>query len=77
MTTFRKCYDIINLGDIVYDYNDIPLGKCFFKSKDDKDHICLENGKFIIWINGFCFKNKKGWMFCEGDKKIFYKDCCA
>ena len=50
MTTFRKCYDIINIGDIVYDYNDIPLGKCFFKSKDDKDNICLENGKFIIWI---------------------------
>lgn len=72
----NNVFDCINIGDFVYDKPGKLLGKCFYKSKDNSETVCLENGRIAIWIKGFCLKQKKGWLFVEGDLKAFYKDCC-
>ena len=69
-------FDCVNIGDYVFDKPGKLLGKCFYKSKDNSETVCLENGRIAIWIKGFCLKQKTGWLFVEGDLKAFYKDCC-
>lgn len=73
----NNVFDSVNIGDVVYDIPGKLLGKCFYKSNDGSNTVCLENGRLAIWIKGFCLKQKKGWLFVEGDLKAFYKDCCA
>ena len=68
-------FKVINIGDNVYDKPGKLLGKCFYKSTDNSETICLENGRIAIWIKGLCIKQEKGWMFIEGDLIAFYKDC--
>ena len=72
----NNVFTSVNIGDYVYDRPGKLLGKCFYKSTDNSETVCLENGRLAIWIKGFCLKQKKGWMFIEGDLKAFYKDCC-
>lgn len=75
-TNYNNVFECINIGDIVYNNPGTILGKCFYKSTDGSQTICLENKKLAIWIKGKCFKTKNGWMFIEGELKAFYKDCC-
>ena len=69
-----ECHDIVKKGDIIFDHANKILGNCCYKEKDGKNFICLEKGTYIIWIKGYCMKHKNGWLFIEGEKKVYYKD---
>ena len=73
---FNNVINCVNIGDVVYDKPGILLGKCFYKSNDGSNTICLENKRLAIWIKGKCLKQKHGWLFIEGNMTAFYKDCC-
>lgn len=73
---YNEAFYCVNIGDIVYDKPGKILGKCFYKSKDNSETICLENGRIAIWIKGKCLKDNNGWIFTDGELKAFYKDCC-
>lgn len=74
------CYFMLNKGDIVYDFDSTILGKCCHKSiNGGKKMVCLENGPYIIWIEGKCYVKKQvgkpsRFVFSDGEKTVFYKD---
>ena len=61
----NNVFDSVNIGDVVYDIPRKLLGKCFYKSNDGSKTVCLENGRLAIWINGFCLKQKTGWLLLK------------
>ena len=72
----ENIFTVINIGDNVYDQQEKLLGKCFYKSIDNSETVCLENGRIAIWIKGLCLKQGKSCMFIGGDITAFYKDTC-
>lgn len=70
-----KCEMIVNVGDIIYDHNNAILGKCCHKTNNNREfNICLENGPYIIWIKGSCFKKNKKLIFADGEQLVYFKD---